>query len=100
MTGYAKLMHRLQLKFSMGGRGIESMDAHYSLSFDEAMGNLAFYPEGDLHLATDSSMYLGPKAEYAFAQMSCAMGSFHCDVAYCKQEYCSQPEFIDKYDHL
>jgi len=70
------------------------------LSFDEAMSNLAFYPEGDLHLSADGSMFLGPKAEYAFAQMSCAMGTFHCDVLYCKQEYCSQPEFVEKYSHL
>lgn len=135
MSAYGRMMHQIQLKLSMGGKGIESMDAHYcfsfghcdnhevterttlqeaeamcdrrfghsqwaSLTFDEAMKNLAFFPDGDLHLGSDMNMYLGPRAEYSFAQMSCAMGSFHCDVKYCHQEYCSQPEFVDKYDRL
>lgn len=135
MTEYGRIMHQIQVKLSMGGRGIESMDAHYCfsfghcdnhevtesttlqeaeamcdrrfghhewafLTFDEAMKNLAFFPDGDLHLGSDMNMYLGPRAEYSFAQMSCAMGSFHCDVMYCQQEYCNQPEFKDKYDRL
>jgi hypothetical protein len=135
MTEYGRIMHNTQVKLSMGGRGIESMDAHYcfsfghcdnhdvterttlreaeamcdrifghhewaSLTFDDAMKTLAFYPDGDLHLTSDMNMYLGPKGEYSFAQMSCAMGSFHCDVLYCQQEYCNQPEFVQKYDRL
>jgi len=135
MTAYGTIMHSIQVKLSMGGRGIESMDAHYcfsvghcdndevtdgttlpeaeamcdrrfgrdqwtSLTFDEAMKNLAFWPEGDLHLGSDSSLYLGVEAEQSFAKMSCAMGSFHCDVIYCRQEYCSQPQFADKYNYL
>lgn len=135
MTGYGSLMRQIQHKFSMGGNGLESLDAHYcfsfghcdddevtelttlqraeaicdrrfghaewtTLEFDATMSHLAFAPEGDMHLSSDGSMYLGPKAEFAFAKMSCAMGSFHCDVSYCKQQYCLQPEFIEKYGSL
>lgn len=75
-------------------------DRWSNLTFDEAMGNLAFWPEGDLHLGLDLSMHLGPKAEFAFAEMACAMGNYHCDVVYCQQEYCNAPEFVEKYGHL
>jgi hypothetical protein len=72
-------------------------DKWTNLTFDEAMNNLAFWPEGDMHLDLDLSMHLGPKAEFAFATMMCAMGSYHCDVMYCRQEYCSDPEFAKKF---
>jgi len=35
-----------------------------------------------------------------FAHLSCAMGSFHCDVSYCQQTYCKMPEYINKYGYL
>mmetsp|Transcript_61068 Transcript_61068/g.137600 ORF Transcript_61068/g.137600 Transcript_61068/m.137600 type:complete len:176 (-) Transcript_61068:119-646(-) len=36
----------------------------------------------------------------AFAKMACAMGNYHCDVVYCKQQYCSDPAWKAQYGHL
>lgn len=31
------------------------------------------------------------------AMLSCAMGSYHCDVVYCKETYCKDPAYVGKY---
>lgn len=34
------------------------------------------------------------------AILACAMGSYHCDVAYCQQAYCNTPHYRERYAHL
>lgn len=34
------------------------------------------------------------------AKSACAMGNFHCDVMYCKETYCTMPEYIKQFAHL
>jgi hypothetical protein len=36
----------------------------------------------------------------SLAKMFCAMGNYHCNVMYCKETYCKDPEYIQKYGHL
>jgi hypothetical protein len=36
----------------------------------------------------------------SLARMFCAMGNYHCNVMYCKETYCKDPEYIEKYGHL
>eukprot|EP00413_Alexandrium_margalefii_P002387 CAMPEP_0204523100 /NCGR_PEP_ID=MMETSP0661-20131031/6666_1 /ASSEMBLY_ACC=CAM_ASM_000606 /TAXON_ID=109239 /ORGANISM="Alexandrium margalefi, Strain AMGDE01CS-322" /LENGTH=227 /DNA_ID=CAMNT_0051528797 /DNA_START=199 /DNA_END=882 /DNA_ORIENTATION=- len=35
-----------------------------------------------------------------FVLAACAMGNFHCDVIYCRETYCKNPYYIDKYGHF
>jgi len=35
-----------------------------------------------------------------FLKAACAMGNYHCDVAYCKETYCKKDYYIKKYAHL
>lgn len=35
-----------------------------------------------------------------FSEMACAMGTFHCDVQYCKHTYCKIPFYEQKFKHL
>lgn len=34
------------------------------------------------------------------SMLSCAMGSYHCDVMYCKETYCKDSNFVAKYSNL
>jgi len=36
----------------------------------------------------------------ALGKMFCAMGNYHCNVMYCKETFCKDPEYIKKYGHL
>lgn len=35
-----------------------------------------------------------------YVKLACAMGNFHCDVVYCKETYCTMPEYIERFAHL
>jgi len=48
----------------------------------------------------DNQSFSGPELPNAFGRLSCAMGSFHCDVVYCQQTYCRMPNYIERYGHL
>lgn len=32
-----------------------------------------------------------------YAMLACAMGNFHCDVVYCRENYCNKPFYQEKY---
>jgi len=34
------------------------------------------------------------------SKMSCAQGTFHCDIQYCKNTYCRDEYYVSKYGHL
>lgn len=36
----------------------------------------------------------------AFSKLACAMGNYHCDVVYCKENYCQNEYYVKKYGHL
>ena len=40
------------------------------------------------------------EAAVRFAQVACAMGNFHCDVIYCRENYCNKEHFRSRYQHL
>uniref|UniRef100_A0A7S2ACV4 Uncharacterized protein n=1 Tax=Alexandrium andersonii TaxID=327968 RepID=A0A7S2ACV4_9DINO len=44
--------------------------------------------------------YLSHAQSRPFALASCAMGSFHCDVVYCRENYCKDEYYIKKYGHF
>lgn len=35
-----------------------------------------------------------------FTQLSCALGSFHCEVMYCKEVYCKKDYYLNTHGHL
>jgi len=35
-----------------------------------------------------------------YLMMACAMGNFHCDVMYCRENYCKNPHYVNKYGHM
>jgi len=35
-----------------------------------------------------------------FTKLACAMGNYHCDVMTCKETYCNNPYYIEKYGSL
>merc|ERR1712183_376742 len=34
-----------------------------------------------------------------YALMACAMGNYHCDVIYCRETYCKNTTYSEKYHH-
>eukprot|EP00415_Alexandrium_ostenfeldii_P004992 UN4992 len=44
--------------------------------------------------------HLTHAGQMKFAMMSCAQGNYHCDTMYCQQEYCNDPEWIEKLGKL
>jgi len=43
-----------------------------------------------------------PSQEYSkgYTLLACAMGNYHCDVMYCQETYCKDPEMIQKHKHF
>jgi len=35
-----------------------------------------------------------------FLKAACAMGNYHCDVMYCKETYCKDPHYLQRYAHM
>mmetsp|Transcript_25424 Transcript_25424/g.57775 ORF Transcript_25424/g.57775 Transcript_25424/m.57775 type:complete len:244 (-) Transcript_25424:7-738(-) len=118
---YGRLMHQTQKSASPV---VELVDAHYCFQHghcdnddigpnttlaeaeaicDEKFGhnrwtqleNLAV-SGFDIRLSM-KGLYLSHAAEESFAMMACAMGNYHCDAIYCKQEYCSKSEWRVRY---
>jgi len=40
------------------------------------------------------------KTTTVFLKAACAMGNYHCDVVYCKETYCKNPHYVQRYGHL
>jgi len=121
---YGTLMYQAQLRQS---KTILGIDAHYCFAYGHC-DNEAITPNttlkeaeamcddvfGDTWKKTDGQglvtpfdvrlskkgVFLSKGAEKRFATMACAMGNYHCDAIYCKQEYCGKEEWRARYDQF
>eukprot|EP00930_Biecheleria_cincta_P079120 TRINITY_DN6683_c0_g1_i1.p1 TRINITY_DN6683_c0_g1~~TRINITY_DN6683_c0_g1_i1.p1 ORF type:complete len:276 (+),score=48.78 TRINITY_DN6683_c0_g1_i1:90-917(+) len=53
-----------------------------------------------IHNLNQSLGFPGPEYARGYTLLACAMGNYHCDVMYCKETYCKDPEMIQKYRHF
>lgn len=121
---YARSLHYIQKAWSLA---VENLDAHYCFALghcddeeitenttlsqmeaicDKRFGHSAWTqmqkwePVPADYENSTYGPYLNAQAERNFAMIACAMGNFHCDNVYCKQEYCLSPEFRARWgDH-
>mmetsp|Transcript_33485 Transcript_33485/g.77821 ORF Transcript_33485/g.77821 Transcript_33485/m.77821 type:complete len:267 (+) Transcript_33485:50-850(+) len=61
------------------------------------MVGIAFSKPGGM---TVNNGFTNPRLTKLFLKAACAMGNYHCDVIYCKDTYCSMPNYTEKYQHL
>jgi len=66
---------------------------------DRRYGNEAWTSMG-YQLIIDSGPPENGEHEDEWRLLACAMGNYHCDVFYCRVNYCNDPYYIKKYAHL
>merc|ERR1719382_1114764 len=52
------------------------------------------------NIPREDKPYSDSKQTSSLLAGSCAMGSYHCEVMMCKETFCKEPQYIEKYGHL
>jgi len=127
LEGYGRELHKAQLSIPVIGRATKVVGYHYCFAFghcdnvevtlrtrvreaeamyDQKFGQLwrrlAREEPGVVVQGLVPGRYSRDfnKSEACFAELACAMGNYHCDMKYCRQEFCHSPEFVTKYDRV
>jgi len=67
--------------------------ANESIAFAAGYGKI-------MQQGNQSNGFTGQEQTRGFLLLACAMGNYHCDVMYCKETYCKDPEMITKYSYF
>jgi len=73
--------------------------AHFGSAFAPAENQVGFGITLE-DMRDQRNGFLRREQSRPFTLASCAMGSFHCDVIYCRETYCKDEYYIEKYGHF
>lgn len=90
--------------FANGGCTNTEITENTTLEEADAMCDRRYGREAWTSFKGNTLSVVGPpdngEHEDEWRLLACAMGNYHCDIFYCRVNYCNDPKMIKKYAHL